>query len=135
MKSNGVGIVVGILDSRSRRVIAHGVYAKGDARKLDGDTVFQIGSLTKPFTGLLLADMVTRGEVALDDPASKYFPPGVQLAQRERPIVLHDLARHVSGLPSMPENLSVRGQPDAYGVHGTATLAIFFRVAAAPRSG
>jgi serine-type D-Ala-D-Ala carboxypeptidase/endopeptidase len=126
MKNNGVGIVVGILDARGRQVIAHGVYAKGDARKLDGDTVFQIGSLTKPFTGLLLADMVSRGEVALDDPASKYFPAGMQLAERERPIVLRDLARHVSGLPSMPENLSVRGQPDAYEAYTEQQLWQFF---------
>jgi D-alanyl-D-alanine-carboxypeptidase/D-alanyl-D-alanine-endopeptidase len=134
MTSNGVGIVVGILERTGRQVIGHGVYAKGDARKLDGDTVFQIGSLTKPFTGLLLADMVVRGEVALDDPASKYFPAGVQLAQRDRPIVLRDLARHVSGLPSMPENLAVRGQPDPYEAYTEQQLWKFFSAWQPPRA-
>lgn len=134
MQHNGVGIVVGVIDSRGRQVIANGVYAKGDPRKLDGDTVFQLGSLTKPFTGLLLADMVVRGEVALDDPASKYFPAGVQLAQKDRPITLRDLARHVSGLPSMPENMSVRGQPDPYEAYTEQQLWQFVSAWQPPRA-
>src|SRR5690349_8388345 len=66
MKSNGVGIVVGIVGPEGRRLIVHGRSGAPSARPLDGDTIFQIGSVTKVFTTLLLSDMVLKGEVKLD---------------------------------------------------------------------
>lgn len=114
MKNNGVGIVVGVIEPAGRRVVGYGRTGAGDARPLDGDTVFQIGSVTKVFTTLLLADMVQRGEVKLDDPAAKYLPPGVNMPERGRPITLGDLATHRSGLPSMPTNYDLQGEPNPY---------------------
>ena len=67
MQRNGVGMVVGVIDGGGRRVVAHGKSGARDARPLNGDTVFQIGSLTKVFTTLLLAEMIERGEVKLGD--------------------------------------------------------------------
>jgi CubicO group peptidase (beta-lactamase class C family) len=56
-----IGIVLGVLDENGRHVITHG--KSGTDRALDGSTVFEIGSISKTFTGLLLADMIERGEV------------------------------------------------------------------------
>src|SRR5215510_4425110 len=78
MQHNGVGMVVGVIEPDGQRVVAYGRSGARNHRALDGDTVFQLGSLSKPFVGLLLADMVGRGEVALDDPAQKYLPAGVK---------------------------------------------------------
>src|SRR5208282_4473555 len=64
----GVGIVVGVIEPQGRRVVAYGNLNQGDPRPLNADTIFEIGSATKVFTSLLLADMVQRGEVALADP-------------------------------------------------------------------
>lgn len=114
MTYNGVGIVVGVIDSSGRRVIAYGRSGARDNRPLDGNTVFQIGSVTKPFTSLLLADMARRGEISLDDPAAKYLPAGVQMPQRGRAITLRDLADHVSGLPPMPTNFDLNGNPNPH---------------------
>jgi D-alanyl-D-alanine-carboxypeptidase/D-alanyl-D-alanine-endopeptidase len=47
---NGIGIVVGVVEAGGRRVVAHGALAEDDPRPLDGDTVFEIGSITKVFT-------------------------------------------------------------------------------------
>jgi serine-type D-Ala-D-Ala carboxypeptidase/endopeptidase len=103
----GVGIVVGIIEPQGRRVVSYGALAKGDKRPLNGDTLFEIGSATKVFTSLLLADAVQRGEVALTDPVSKYLPAGVKMPERgETKITLQDLANHTSGLPRLPSNLA-----------------------------
>jgi CubicO group peptidase (beta-lactamase class C family) len=78
------GIVVGLLDERgTRRVIAYGNPGAG-ALPIDGESVFEIGSMTKVFTGILLADMVQRGEVELADPIEDLLPPyrSCSVAQR-----------------------------------------------------
>jgi serine-type D-Ala-D-Ala carboxypeptidase/endopeptidase len=60
------------------------------------DTMFEIGSITKAFTALLLADMVERGEVAMDDPVSKYLPETVKVPARNgRQITLADNDAHL----------------------------------------
>ena len=107
-----VGIVVGVIDPGGRRVIAVGNTGEKDPQPLDGDTVFEIGSITKVFTSLLLADMVERGEISLNDPVAKYLPQGVKMPERNsRVITLEDLARHLSGLPRLPTNLGEGSDP------------------------
>jgi D-alanyl-D-alanine-carboxypeptidase/D-alanyl-D-alanine-endopeptidase len=108
-----VGIVAGVLDHGTRRVVAYG--SSGSSRPLDGDTVFEIGSITKVFTAALLADMVARHEVSLDDPISKYLPPDVKAPTRNgRSITLVDLATQSSGLPRLPDNLAPKDPANPY---------------------
>ena len=110
-----IGIVVGVIGPEGRRIISYGQLEKGDPRLLNGDTVFEIGSETKVFTSLLLADMVQRGEVALDDPVAKYLPAGVKMPERNgRVITLVDLATHTSGLPRMPSNMMMKDPANPY---------------------
>lgn len=99
------GIIVGVIDSDGeQRVVAWPEQVSGVP--LDRRAEFEIGSIAKVFTAALLADMVKRGEVSLDDPVADYLPTGVRMPVRgERPITLIDLATHVSGLPSTPTNL------------------------------
>ncbi|MGH3853484.1 MAG: serine hydrolase domain-containing protein [Pseudonocardiaceae bacterium] len=76
------------------------------------DTVFELGSITKTFTALLLSDMVTRGEVNYDDPVIAYLPP--QACPRrmpDPPVTLVHLATHTAGLPRLPANLYLRALP------------------------
>jgi CubicO group peptidase (beta-lactamase class C family) len=65
------------LESKERWVIGYGKLSDTDERVPDDDTVFEIGSITKVFTGMLLAQAVLNGEVKLDDPISLYLPEGV----------------------------------------------------------
>jgi CubicO group peptidase (beta-lactamase class C family) len=105
-QKQATGIVTGLIEPNGRRVIAHGQLAKGDPRVVDGDTIFEIGSVSKVFTSLLLADMVHRKEVGLDDPAGRYLPEHVRMPERSgTSITLRDLSTHRSGLPHMPGNL------------------------------
>jgi serine-type D-Ala-D-Ala carboxypeptidase/endopeptidase len=115
VQHQSVGIVVGIIGPDGQRVIAHGHVEKDDPRPVNADSVFEIGSATKVFTALLLADMVERGEVALDDPVSQYLPSTVKMPERHgRSITLVDLATHTSGLPRLPANLSPKDPGNPY---------------------
>jgi serine-type D-Ala-D-Ala carboxypeptidase/endopeptidase len=109
------GIVVGLLaEDGTRRVIAHGDPGAG-ALPLDGESVFEIGSMTKVFTGILLADMVRRGEVELADRLADLLPPHVSVPARSgKPITLLDLTTHFSGLPMMPPNLAPADPEDPF---------------------
>lgn len=102
--SETIGIVVGMIGPQGRRVVSHGDLDRLRHRSMDGNTVFEIGSVTKVFTALLLADLVHSGEVALMDPVAKYRPSGFRVPGRDgRSITLVDLATHTSGLPFMPD--------------------------------
>ncbi len=133
MRHNGVGVVVGVIEPAGRRVVAYGKSGAPDGRGLSGDTLFMIGSVSKTFVGLLLAEMVLSGEVKLDDPASKYLPPGVKMLERGKPITLRDLSLHTSGLPSMPTNLDLRGQPDPTEAYSVEDLYRFLSTYTPPR--
>lgn len=119
----GFGIVVGVLEPAGRRFVSRGERTQGDATALDADTLFEIGSITKVFTSLLLADAVQRHEVALADPVAKYLPAGVKLPERAgHQITLVDLATHTSGLPRMPDNLSPKDPSNPYADYSLAQL-------------
>jgi serine-type D-Ala-D-Ala carboxypeptidase/endopeptidase len=114
-EKQGVGIVIGVIDAKGQRVVAYGSLEKGDKRPLDGDTLFEIGSITKVFTSLLLADMAQRGEVKLDDPIAKYVPSTAKMPERGgKQITLVDLATHTSGLPRMPANFNSKDPANPY---------------------
>jgi serine-type D-Ala-D-Ala carboxypeptidase/endopeptidase len=101
------GIVVGMIagDSQERWVVGYGRLSDTDERVPDGDTVFEIASVTKVFTGILLAQAVVNGEVKLDDPISMYLPEGVTAPEYQgRSITLLDLATHTAGFPRWPTN-------------------------------
>lgn len=122
----GVGIVAGVIDSSGKRVITYGKRSAGDTRPLDGDTVFEIGSITKAFTGLLLADMALEGEVTLDDPARKYLPDGVKMPERGGHVItLRHLSTHHSGLPRLPGNLKPADPGNPYADYGLPQLREF----------
>jgi CubicO group peptidase (beta-lactamase class C family) len=118
-----VGIVVGLVDASGERYLATGAAVPGAKAGPDADTVFEIGSITKVFTSLVLADMVARGEVKLDDPVAEFLPPTVKVPERDgKKITLRDLSHQVSGLPRMPGNLKPADGTDPYVDYGPDRL-------------
>jgi CubicO group peptidase (beta-lactamase class C family) len=106
-----IGFVVGVFKDGETQVIGYGEMEQGKGNKPDGRTVYELGSISKVFTGILLADEIERGLVKLDDPVQKYLPMGVKMPialdadNHEQPITLEHLTTHTSGLPRMPGNL------------------------------
>ncbi len=100
VEKRDISIVVGLVDEQGMKVVSCGKLENGSDQRVDGDTVFEIGSVTKTFTALLLADMVERGEMKLDDAVAKYLPASAKLPIRNgKEITLLQLATHTSSLP------------------------------------
>jgi len=119
----GVGIVVGVIEPQGRRVIVYGKADDGNPRPLDSDTVFEIGSVTKVFTSLLLANMVQRGEVALTDPVAKYLPKEIRMPEHGgKAITLEHLSTHTSGLPRDQTNLKPKDLSNPFADYTVAQL-------------
>ncbi|HTP01450.1 MAG TPA: serine hydrolase [Anaerolineales bacterium] len=101
----GVAVVVrnpqtGVLEEEQ---FNYGTTARGGGEAVTSSTVYEIGSITKLFTGILLAQAVLAGDVKLDDRIQKYLPDGIRApAYKNKPITLLDLATHRSGLPRDP---------------------------------
>ena len=109
-------IAVAFIDENGTRFFSAGkMSAAADAKNTDENTVFEIGSITKVFTGILLAEAIKRGEVELDGPISKYLPNTVKTPTRNgKEITLLDLTTHTSGLPSLPTNFKPANNDNPY---------------------
>jgi D-alanyl-D-alanine-carboxypeptidase/D-alanyl-D-alanine-endopeptidase len=114
-----IGLVAAVISPEGVRIVTAGIAGAKGAPPLNGDTVFEIGSVTKVFTAAILSDMVERGEVALDDPLGKYLPADMRVPERNgKTITLIDLVTHTSGLPTLPSNLVMTDPANPY-VHYT----------------
>jgi len=102
-----VGVVVGIVKGEQTQVIAYGEIIKGSGISPDGSTLYEIGSISKVFTGVLLASLIQSGDLDLKDPLQKFLPPSATVpVYGGKPITLEHLATHTSGLPRMPDNFN-----------------------------
>lgn len=109
------GIVVGIVDPAGVEFFSYGSKLIAADDPANEDTLFEIGSISKVFTALLLADLVQQGELNLDDSLQDYLPAGIQAPDYEgQDITLKHLATHTSGLPLMPLNFSPKDLDNPY---------------------
>src|SRR4051812_19644476 len=123
-----VGCVVGIFDHDKTDVRGYGEIHRGAGDKPTGNTIYEIGSMTKAFTGTLLADMVKRDLVKLDDTVQNYLPANVKLHVAEKkPIKLVDLASQSSGLPRMPDNVNPKDARNPYADYTSERLFEFLK--------
>ena len=121
-----VGIVVGLIDDKGTHVVSYGKPDQSSTQTLDGDSVFEIGSVTKVFTGTLLSDMVERGEVNLNDPISKFLPKSVKTPTiNGKEITLLDLSTQTSGLPRLPSNFTPKDPKNPYADYSPEQLYSF----------
>jgi serine-type D-Ala-D-Ala carboxypeptidase/endopeptidase len=120
-----VGVAVGVRRDGETVVLGRGRIAAERPEAPGGDTIFEIGSVTKVFTATALALAVGEGSMALDDPVQRWLPTDVRLPVRGRPITLADLATHTSGLPRLPRGLlrrALRERHNPYASFGAEDL-------------
>jgi D-alanyl-D-alanine-carboxypeptidase/D-alanyl-D-alanine-endopeptidase len=96
------GVVVGVVQQNRARVYGYGRVGPHTQAVPNGDTVYEIGSLSQVLAGILLADAAERGKLALEDLASRHLPRGTRVLRHDSArIRLWHLASHTSGLPAV----------------------------------
>lgn len=119
------GIVVGIIDADGPHYYSFGTTSL-DGEAVDEHTIYEIGSISKTFTGILLAQMVKAGKVSLDDPVQKYLPESVKMPKWEdQEITLGHLSDHTSSLPRLPSNLDPEDMTNPYADYTVEDLYAF----------
>lgn len=136
------GAVIGLLHDDTTAVHAFGAVDTTGTRPT-ARTLFEIGSITKTFTGLLLSDAIERGRLRPADPVRQYLPDSVRWTQPDSAqtsgwdsaITLGHLATHRSGLPRLPSNLNAEASPwDPYATYGDSALYAFLDGYVLPRA-
>lgn len=113
----GAGLSIAVVEHGVRRVFSYGT-AKPDS-------IFEIGSITKTFTGLVLSQMVEQDKVKFDEPVRELLPPGTVAKPAGTEITLLDLATQHSGLPRMPDNFKPADPNNPYADYGASNLYAF----------
>ena len=114
-KGVNAGIVVGIIDESGTHYYSYGVKSLKTNEPVDENSVFEIGSISKTFTAILLADNVLKGKMSLKDPVQKYLPENVTAPiKNDKQILLLHIANHTSALPRMPDNFEPANPANPY---------------------
>lgn len=108
-KSNpaNAGMVIGRIRNGKPDIQYYGVADKATSAKLDAESIFELGSISKPLTGILLHTLIADGKISLDDPVNKFLPDDSQLPKvKGRDMLIRHLVTHSSCLPRMPDNFN-----------------------------
>jgi CubicO group peptidase (beta-lactamase class C family) len=104
--ATGAGVSIAVVDHGVRRFFNYGVAKQ--------NSIYEIGSVTKTFTGLILSQMVEQGKVKLEDPVRELLPAGTVQKPAVSEITLLDIATQHSGLPRMPDNFKPADESNPY---------------------
>jgi len=115
--ATGAGVSIAIVDHGVRRFFNYGVAKQ--------NSIYEIGSITKTFTGLILSQMVEQGKVKLDDPVRELLPTGTVQKPAGSEITLLDIATQHSGLPRMPDNFKPADESNPYADYHAADMYAF----------
>ena len=105
-QGKGIGLAVAVVTPTNETIMTFGRPSLSSGAPTRADTCFEIGSITKTFTALILARAIERGSLRLEQPVQELLPPGIQLPEAARGVTLRHLTTHSSGFPRMPEDRS-----------------------------
>lgn len=106
----------------------YGQLSESDKTKPTGDTVYELGSISKVFTSLLLADAINSGDVKLETQIGELMP-AIKDTKLGKTITLKHLSTHMSGLPKMPTNISPKDVNNPFADYNRAQLTKYMKSA------
>ena len=115
--STHTGVTIGVVQHGIRQIFTYGA--------VKSDSVFEIGSISKTFTALILAQMVEQNLVRLDEPVRELLPPKIVAKPVGTEITLLDLSDQHSGLPRMPDNFARADPNNPYADYNAKLLYAF----------
>lgn len=118
-------VVVGLYDRGETNVIGFGQLSRDDEHKPDANSVFEIGSISKVFTSLLVQVLVDDGVLKWDQSIGSCLPDLEFGSPAVAAITLRELSTHSSGLPSLPDNIEMADPTDPYAGYGRSDLMAF----------
>jgi serine-type D-Ala-D-Ala carboxypeptidase/endopeptidase len=124
-------LVFGVVDGDTSGVVAFGKLDSGKAP--DGDTVYEIGSITKTLTATLLATAVLAGRVTLETPVAQLLPDFRIPSRSGKQITLGAIATQHSGLPRLPSNPLGNDPSNPYADYDAVKLKAFLAGYELPR--
>ncbi len=128
-----MGVSVGVIAGGEQATVHLGHVAEGQP-VADDETLYEIGSISKVFTGVLLADAVAHDKVSLDTPVDKLLPEGVTMLTRDGHVItLKHLATHRSGLPRLPTNMTELASDNPYAKYDSVRALEFLKGYQLPR--
>jgi D-alanyl-D-alanine-carboxypeptidase/D-alanyl-D-alanine-endopeptidase len=120
-----VGIAIGVIKDGETWIRGYGSVRVGDSASPTADTIFEIGSISKVFTGLALGQLAVTGKLSLEDPLEKHLPELSSLPAGR--ITFRELTTHTSGLPRLPSNLNPQDLQNPYKDYHLANLLLFLK--------
>jgi serine-type D-Ala-D-Ala carboxypeptidase/endopeptidase len=123
-----VGLSVGVIRGDEVFTKGYGTTDKESSVVPDSGTVYEIGSITKTFTGILFADAIQSGQMSLDQPLQEALPSDIKLKVfHQQPIFLRHLSTHTSGLPRLPTNFLPKDPKNPYVDYSIDRMKAFLR--------
>lgn len=102
---NTKSLAIGVINKNQINTFFYGQTVAGDDNSIpDGNTLYEIASISKVFTATLLADLVEKGTISLDDSIAKFLPDSVAQNPYIQKITFKHLANHTAGFPKLPES-------------------------------
>ncbi|MDW3192906.1 MAG: serine hydrolase [Cytophagales bacterium] len=118
-------MAIALIDSSGTYYFNFGKATK-DGKLVDENTIYEIGSISKVFTGILLAQQVLDGDLDIDTKVNELLPRSVQVPVKgEQEITLGHLTDHTSGLPRMPNNFTPTNPANPYADYSVEQMYAF----------
>lgn len=133
-ESKTVGLSIGIFQNGKPYFYNYGETVKGNKQLPTNKNLYEIGSITKTFTGILLAKAVAEGKIKLTDPVNKYLPKNAAwlISGGDTAKIIH-LSNHTSGLPPLPDNFDMTNETNPYKDYDEAKLLTYLKTATLQR--
>ncbi len=104
-QQNTQSLAIGIVKNGQSKTYFFGESANGNQTLPTKTSIYEIGSLSKIFTAIILSNLVEEGTITLDQPISLFLPDTLKKNEDLSKITFQMLANHTSGLPRLPDNL------------------------------
>lgn len=123
-------LAIGLIADNEVKTFFYGESEAGNATLPNANSLYEIGSITKPFTATLLAHLVENGVVQLEDSIARFLPDTIAANPSIQKITFKSLANHTSGLPRLPDNMDSTSNLDftnPYAKYGRNELFAFLK--------